>query len=195
MESVKATTRHVTRVRSIPFYETALFWSQQAYIKASNTETDDAFGVSIDFNDAGDTLAISALLEDSSATGAGGDQTLNNAPNSGAVYVYALNNSVWRLQAYLKASNTGDNDQFGRSVSLSGNGNFLAVGAPNEDSNDMIGGTGTDNTLGNSGAVYVFQRSASFNGGITPNFTWSQSAFLKASNVEGGDLFGFCQWI
>ncbi|GAK74739.1 hypothetical protein JCM19296_317 [Nonlabens ulvanivorans] len=36
---------------------------------------------------------------------------------------------------YIKASNTQDNDQFGYSVSLSGNGNTMAVRARGEDSN------------------------------------------------------------
>jgi len=35
---------------------------------------------------------------------------------------------------YIKASNTGDNDNFGNVVSISADGNTLAVGADNEDS-------------------------------------------------------------
>src|SRR5580700_6852067 len=35
--------------------------------------------------------------------------------------------------AYIKASNTGKDDQFGGAVAMSGDGNTLAVGAVNED--------------------------------------------------------------
>ena len=83
-------------------------------------------------------------------------------------------------QAYLKASNTGVGD-FGWSVSLSGD--TLAVGAVNEASNATgVNGNQADNSASGSGAVYVFTRS----GG-----TWSQQAYLKASNTEAGDAFGY----
>ncbi|MCP5012595.1 MAG: hypothetical protein GY942_21665 [Aestuariibacter sp.] len=84
-------------------------------------------------------------------------------------------------QAYAKASNTGNEDFFGRSVALYGD--TLAVGASNEDSN----GTGvnsdslTNNDANDSGAVYVFTRNEN---------TWSQQAFVKASNTGEHDLFG-----
>ena len=53
-------------------------WSQQAYIKASNTDAGDEFGGSIALS--GDTLAVSAIQEDSAATGIDGDQS-NNSRN------------------------------------------------------------------------------------------------------------------
>ena len=61
-------------------------WSQQAYIKASNTDADDWFGNSVDLS--GDTLAVGAGGEESSATGIDGNQTDNSAPAAGAVYVF-----------------------------------------------------------------------------------------------------------
>jgi len=68
------------------FTRTAGVWSQQAYVKASNTETDDRFGESVAL--AGDTLAVGTLFEASSATGLNGNQADNSAPFSGAVYVF-----------------------------------------------------------------------------------------------------------
>lgn len=57
---------------------------------------------------------------------------------------------------YVKASNTGANDKFGYSLSLSGD--TLAVGVPNEASNATgIDGNQADNSAPASGAVYVFQ--------------------------------------
>lgn len=85
-------------------------------------------------------------------------------------------------RAYIKASNTGDSDAFGRSVALSGN--TLAVGADFEDSSGVgvNGGAEADDSLGNAGAVYVFTRT---------NGDWSQQAYIKASNTGGADQFGW----
>ncbi len=63
-------------------------WSQQAYIKASNTEAGDQFGWSVALS--GDTLAVSAVAEASAATGIDGDQGDNSANTAGAVYVFSI---------------------------------------------------------------------------------------------------------
>jgi len=112
-----------------------LTFAQEAYIKASNTDAIDEFGGSVALSGDGNTLAVGAEFEDSAATGVNGDQTDNNAPNAGAVYVYTRDISdVWTQQAYVKASNTDADDAFGRSVALSGDGDTLAVGAHQESS-------------------------------------------------------------
>jgi len=159
-------------------------WSQQAYIKASNTGAGDQFSVWLELSGDGSTLAVTAREEDSNATGIGGNQADNSASNSGAVYVFARNGmGSWSQQAYIKASNTGANDSFGANTMLSGDGNTLAIGAFQEDSNATgIGGNQADNSAINSGAVYVFVRNGM---GV-----WSQQAYLKASNTGTGDGFG-----
>ena len=151
----------------------------QAYLKASNTDKDDFFGYSVALE--GDTLVVGAFLEDSRATGVGGDQLDNSVPDTGAVYVFERSGDSWSQAAYLKASNTGSSDQFGWSVAL--DGDTLAVGAPGEDSRATgVGGDQLDDSASNSGAAYVFERS----GG-----SWSQAAYLKASKNDGGpDEFG-----
>ena len=81
----------------------------------SNTDERDFFGISIALS--GDTLAVGAFGEDSAATGIDGDQSDNNAEGSGAVYVFTRDPAgMWSQQAYIKASNTGENDLFGTSV-------------------------------------------------------------------------------
>jgi len=61
-------------------------------------------------------------------------------------------------------------------------GNTLAVGADGEASNATgINGSQTDDSAPQSGAVYVFTRI---------NGSWSQHAYIKASNTESGDFFG-----
>ena len=69
------------------FTRTGGVWSQQAYVKASNSEGLDGFGHSVALS--GDTLAVGASLEASCADGIGGDQADNTCFHAGAVYVYA----------------------------------------------------------------------------------------------------------
>jgi hypothetical protein len=134
------------------FKRSGSVWTQEAYLKASNTEANDLFGTSVSLS--GDTLAICAILEASAAIGFDGDQGDNSAPDSGAIYLFKRIGSVWAQAAYLKASNTGTGDWFGYSVSLSGD--TLAVGAPPEDGAAIgIGGDQASNTASSSGAVYV----------------------------------------
>jgi hypothetical protein len=167
-------------------------WTQQAYLKSSNSEQSDHFGSSVAVSRDGNTVAVSAHWESSAATGVNGDQNDNSIRQAGAVYVFTRAGTTWTQQAYVKASNTGradqgdvpgDGDQFGYSIALSGDGNTLAVGAIAEDSNaQQINGNQTDDTQNTAGAVYVFARS----GG-----TWTQQAYVKGSHVETGDMFGF----
>ena len=81
------------------------------------------------------TVAVTATREDSNARGINGNQADNSAEDSGAAYVFARAGGKWSQQAYVKASNTDAGDQFGWSVTLSDDGNTMAVGAPTESSN------------------------------------------------------------
>ena len=160
------------------FTRTGSVWSQQAYVKASNTEANDGFGESVSL--ASDTLAVGATGEASAATGVDGDETDNSAVESGAVYVFTRTGSNWSQQAYVKASNAEVGDLFGSSLALAGD--TLAVGALFEASAATgVDGDEMDNSAVESGAVYVFTRRGS---------VWSQQAYVKASNTEIGDLFG-----
>ncbi|WP_051284422.1 beta strand repeat-containing protein [Desulforegula conservatrix] len=160
------------------FTRSGTTWSQQAYLKASNTDAGDSFGRSVAVS--GDTIVVGASNEDGNATGINGNQGDNSASNSGAAYVFTLIGGIWSQQAYLKASNTGAGDSFGLSVAVSGD--TIVVGANNEDSSAIgIDGNQSDNSASNSGAAYVFVRSGT---------SWSQEAYLKASNTGAGDGFG-----
>jgi hypothetical protein len=152
-------------------------WHQQAYLKASNTETGDNFGISVAIS--GDTIVVGAYSEDSSATGVNGVQWNNDAQLSGAAYVFVRNGTTWSQQAYLKASNTGP-DMFGWSVAVSGD--TIVVGAPYESSSATgVDGDESNDAAEGAGAAYVFVRNGA---------TWSQQAYLKASNTGLGDGFG-----
>src|SRR5712691_5889610 len=131
-------------------------WSQQAYVKASNTGAVDLFGASVSLSGDGNILAVGAIGESSAAVGIGGNQADNSAADAGAVYVFRSIAATWTQQAYVKASNTGSGDYFGTSAALSSDGTTLAVGATGEDSSATgIGGNQADNSAPGAGAAYV----------------------------------------
>ena len=168
------------------FTRTAGAWTQQAYIKASNGEPQDSFGVHVALNDDGTTLLVGSLDEDCKVTGV-------NAPDScgsdwkedlsmGAAYVFVRAGTTWSQQAFLKASNTGFNDWFGSRVALSGDGNLAVVGASLEDGGAKgINGRENDDSASEAGAIYLFRRSGT---------AWTQAAYVKGANTEAFDEFG-----
>jgi len=173
------------------FTRTGTTWTQQAYIKASNTgepsvgdqaAEGDQFGFSLSLSADGNTLAVGAIGEDSGARGINGDQNDNSQPGSGAVYVFTRTGAQWKQQVYLKTSNTDANDMFGYSVGLSADGNTLAASSYDEDSSARAINGVQDKDRRGSGAIYVFTRSGT---------AWTQQAYLKASNAEYMDSLGY----
>jgi len=143
----------------------------------------DHFGGSVSLSADGNTLVAAATQEDSAATGVNGLQNDNSAINAGAVYVYTREDDQWQFEAYIKASNTQEVDLFGFDLALSADGNTLAVGVPFESSADGgINGDQADNSAFASGAVYLFVRS---------NGSWRQQSYIKASNAQTEDQFGY----
>ena len=168
-------------------------WTQQAYIKASNTgnagEGDlpgegDQFGFSVALSDDGNTLAVGAPSEDSSASGINGNQKDESALTAGAVYVYARSGTTWTQQAYVKSEAppmATAGDQFGYSVALNADGNTLAIGVYNEGGSGRSVNAPIDTMRNGSGAAYVLVRKGA---------TWTREAYVKTWNSEGGDSWG-----
>jgi hypothetical protein len=186
---VVVTAEDGVTTQTYSIFVTRLNFAQEAYIKASNSGADDVFGGSVALSSDGNTMAVGAQNEDSSASGVDGDETNDNSSNSGAVYVFTRDvGGAWTQQAYLKASNTDADpafaeDFFGLAVAISADGSILAVGAPREDSMASgVDGDETDNSVHFAGAVYVFTRD---NDGV-----WTQQAYVKASTADAADLFG-----
>jgi len=151
------------------FVKTASGWTQQAYIKAAAAAANDWFGMTVALSGDGNTLAIGAPAKSISA---------------GEVHVFARGGSIWKPRGVLTPANGDLADYFGSSLALSEDGATLAIGASGEDSS----GTGTtasglDNDESGSGAAYVFSRAAN-------GLSWSQTAFIKGSKSNSGDLFG-----
>ena len=135
-----------------------------AYIFQYNgTNWDETKIISSD-NMAGDEFGYSAAVDgDTVVVGAKND---NNSV--GSAYVYKWNGSEW-LETKLTASDGDNGDEFGRSVSITGN--TILVGA-NNDSTD----TGT-----RTGSTYMYQ----WNGN-----EWQETK-ITASDGATGDAFGY----
>ena len=164
------------------FTRSGAIWTQQAYLKASNSRAAALFGNGISLS--GDTLAVGSLHESSNARGVGGDQSDTSVPGAGAAYVFTRTGTVWLQQAYVKASNTlgSENLTGGFGIGISVSGDTLAVSQFIEPSKAKgVNGDQADTTAPNSGAAYVFTRTGT---------VWSQQAYLKASNTRSLALFG-----
>ncbi len=163
------------------FRRTGAAWAQEAFLKASNADPQDGFGWAVALAGDGNTALVGAPFEDSAATGVGGNGGSNATPSSGAAYTFTRGGTAWAAGTYLKAPNTGLNDNFGRAVALSGDGLVLAVGAVGEDSAAQgVGGNQADSTADSAGAAYVFRRGT----GV------AFEAYVKASNTAAQARFG-----
>jgi alpha-tubulin suppressor-like RCC1 family protein len=137
------------------FKRSGTSWSEQQSLTASDAEASDYFGWSVSIS--GDYAIVGAKYED------------DGGPNAGAAYIFKRNGTSWSQEAKLTASDAYDNDQFGHSVSISGD--YAIVGAWYEDDG------GAD-----AGATYIFKRSGT---------SWSEQQKLTASDAEAGDEFGY----
>jgi len=132
------------------------------------------FGTSVSLS--GETLVVGAR---------GVDFPDSGGLKDGAAYVFTRSGSSWQQQAQLVASNFEGLDEFGAAVAVSGD--IIVVGARGEDGlTSGIGSTPNDppnfNTNRDAGAAYLFTRSGT---------AWTQRSYLKASNAEPEDAFGF----
>ncbi len=136
-------------------------WISESKITAPDAADSDLFGysVSISGSISGDYIVVGAYSEDGAGT------------NRGAVYIYHRTGAnTWDAGFKITAIDTQDNDEFGYSVSISGD--YAIVGAPYED------GGGTDR-----GAAYIYHR--------TGENIWGEEKKLKASDTEDDDWFGW----
>ncbi|WP_424101640.1 LamG-like jellyroll fold domain-containing protein [Moorena producens] len=132
-------------------------WIQTQKLLASDPEADDRFGYSVAIS--GNIAIIGASAEDTGGS------------NAGAAYIFERDSSgTWTQTQKLLASDPEADDNFGRSVAISGN--IAIVGANREDT----GGS-------EAGAAYIFERDSSS--------TWTQTQKLLASDPEADDDFGY----
>ncbi len=122
-------------------------WELNSKVVPSTRTTDAAMGWSSDISEDGSTMVIGARLDSYDETGS------NYLLKSGAAYVYVKSGGVWVFQQKLVDPVRTAEDEFGISVSISGD--TIVVGSEFEDY-DEAGG----NYLLNAGAAYVYTRSA-----------------------------------
>ena len=132
-------------------------WNREQVLLAYwDGQAGDLFGASLAIS--GDVIVVGAV------------DAHDKGPQSGAAYIFRYNKAwgVWFQEQKLTASDGGPQEEFGRSVAISGG----VV---------MVGGY-RDNTLGNrSGSVYVFRYVGK---------RWVQQEKLNASDEQTGDRFG-----
>lgn len=126
-------------------------WSQTAKLAPNDGAAGDVFGHSV------------SLVGDRALIGAKGDNG-----GSGSAYVFELDGPEWVETAKLTAYDASQGDEFGFSVSLSGD--RALIGAHRDDENGE-----------NSGSAYVFELDES---------NWSETAKLTVQDSQG-DEFGF----
>jgi hypothetical protein len=122
---------------------------------ASDLETADYFGWAVDISKDGYTAIIGAYGDNASR---------------GSAYIFTRASGTWTEQQKLIASpSSASFDSFGKSVALSSDGNTAIIGADGED------------TLPNSGAAYVFTRTAG---------VWTQQQKITALDAASNEQFG-----
>lgn len=131
------------------FMRTGDTWTQDAKLIADDAAAGDLFGHSVSLS--GDRALIGAIDDDD-----GGNA-------SGSAYVFVHTGDTWTQEAKLVADDAAASDDFGTSVSLSGD-------------RALVG-----SSFNNGGSAYVFVRTGD---------TWVQEAKLTADDAEAGDLFG-----
>ena len=134
------------------FTRTGTAWSQQQKLTASDGASGDGFARWVSLSGDGNTALIGTPFQNSA---------------TGSAYVFIRSGAVWSQQQKLTAGDGLAGDEFGMSVSLSGDGGTALVGA-------NFKNTGT-------GAAYVFTRSG---------VSWSQQQELTANDGASFDLFG-----
>ena len=131
-----------------------------AKLLASDGQANDYFGRLVAISGDGNTAIISAYADDN-----------ERGSDAGAAYIYVRSGTNWIQQAKLLASDGQANDQFGRSIALSSDGNTAIIGAFYDDNE-----RGSD-----AGAAYIYVRSGT---------DWTQQAKLLASDGQANDRFG-----
>ena len=128
-------------------------------LTASDAAPVDWFGISVSIF--GDRALVGARLDDDGGSA------------SGSAYIFRFNEdtSTWEEEIKLTASDAAEGDNFGNSVSLSGN-------------TVIIGAFGNDDGGSASGSAYIFRFNEDTN-------TWEEEIKLTASDAASVDWFGY----
>jgi len=137
------------------FVTSGVNWTQEQKLTATDAAGGDNFGRAV------------SVLGDTALIGAYGDNDAGS--NSGSAYVFVRSGVIWAQEQKLTASDASGGDNFGWSVSVSGD-------------TALISAYGDNHAGSYSGSAYVFVRSG---------VIWAQEQKLTASDAAGVDLFGY----
>lgn len=126
-------------------------------LTAVSSETNDLFGNSVSSSNDGSVLVVGCA-----------NDSYSSYTKSGSIYIYTRTDTTWLQTQQLFNPNPANNVVFGNSVSVSGDGNTIVVGAP------------TDNH--GEGAIYVYEKSGP---------VWVLAATLTPPNVSGDSEIGY----
>lgn len=168
-DSLAANTQYYARVKhfmasglitdfsdAITFTTVSTVTKQHSHtIIPASLEAGDDFGYSMDISANGEVMVVGAYLDDDIGT------------YSGAAYVYRKVNNSWVEEAKLVGSGIIGNTRFGNDVSISGDGNTIAVSAARINSY--------------RGAVYLYKRHLG---------SWVENTILVAADAANSDYFG-----
>ena len=143
---------------AVIFTRSGSTWTEQATLRNSSGASGDALGTSVALSSDGNTAIAGAP-----SAAPGGLGTAGNA------VVFTRSGATWTQQAVLTYSSKSFFEQFGKSVSLSSDGNVLIIGAPGAPSGN------------NSGIAVMFVRN---------NGVWNQQSVLSYLSGTLGDYLG-----
>jgi trimeric autotransporter adhesin len=149
-------------------------WLEEGILRSD--AVDDYFGRTISVS--GQIAVVGAMWDPSDGRGIN-PPTGGVSSMSGAVYVFAEEGGNWSKEAFIKSSNSDQNDSFGFDVAVEGDV-MIASAFLESSAASGINGDESDNSMGGASAVYVFHREAR---------TWTQAFYVKASNPDPSDAF------
>ena len=147
--AVGAPNSNSQRGNAYVFVRSGTQWTQQQKLTADDGQSYDYFGSSVSIS--GDYIVVGARGTNS---------------NAGSAYVFVRSGTSWTEQQKLNVTTGQSQDNFGYSVSISGD--YIVVGA--------------QGYLSSKGSAYVFVRDGT---------QWTHQQQLVASDGETGDYFGY----
>ena len=137
-------------------------WVEEAKLVPSDMNANNYFGSAVAISDSGNRVAIGAHRRDNILV-----------VNTGGVYTYLKDETdEWIEESILVTSDGRDYDNFGYSLSMTGDGTRLAIGSRFQDGSSIV----------NIGAVYIFSRLGD---------EWAEEAKITASDKALFDMFGY----
>jgi hypothetical protein len=147
------------------FTRSGATWTQQDKVCDPDAGSQDWFGFSVAIDGDGNTIVVGARQDD------------DNGTDAGSAFVFTRSGTIWSFEDQLIASDSIGEDWFGRTVSISADGDSALVGA-NQTDIIMVGL--------NVGTAYYFTRSGS---------SWTEEFTINADDKASGDEYGWDVYI